>query len=57
MHMRFFSDWTTGRVIRDTARALAKNFLPIVGAVFLLAALIHACGGPCILPGSIACSF
>jgi len=55
--MNFFNEWATGRAIRDATRTTVRYFLPTVGALFLLAAIIHACGGPCILPGSIACSF
>lgn len=55
--MNFFNEWATGRAIRDTTRFLVRNVLPIAGAVFLLAAVVHALGGPCIIPGSIACSF
>lgn len=47
------SDTALGRIIR----AAASYLLPLIGAAFLLVAIIHALGGPCLLLGSIACSF
>lgn len=45
--MSFWNDWATGRAIRDATRALLRYVLPIAGALYLLAFLIHALGGPC----------
>ena len=53
--MSFFNDWATGRAIRDATRFVLRYFLPVLGALYLLAAAIYALGGPCIIPHSIVC--
>ena len=53
----FFHTTATGRALRDATRSFWRWVAPAVGAIFLLTALVHALGGPCLLPGSIACSF
>ena len=47
----------TIQVIRETAVFLGRKILPAIGAMYLLAAMVHALGGPCILPGAIVCTF
>lgn len=55
--MRFFHTTATGRALRDGTSAVIRYGLPFVGAVFLLTAIVHLMGGPCLLPDSVACSF
>lgn len=55
--MKFFDTWATGRALRDGTIGVLRYALPIVGAGYLVTAIIYAFGGPCLLPGSIACSF
>ena len=55
--MSIWHTTATGRALRDGTRAVIRYGLPIVGAVFLLTAIVHTMGGPCLLPGSVACSF
>ena len=45
------------QALADTFRTMWRYVLPAAGAYFLLTAIVHGLGGPCLLPGSIACSF
>ena len=55
--MRKMKQSATYQAIADTARVMWRWALPAAGAFFLLTAILHGLGGPCLLPGSIACSF
>lgn len=55
--MSFFETTATGRALRDGTRAVVRIALPAFGVVFLATAVLHVLGGPCLLPGSVACSF
>jgi hypothetical protein len=47
----------TYQAFSGALRHISRYALPAAGAFFLLTAIVHGFGGPCLLPGSIACSF
>lgn len=55
--MKFFDEWATGRALRDGTKYVVRYGLPLVGAVYLITTIVHVLGGPCLMPGSVACLF
>lgn len=39
--MSFFTDWATGRALRDAALFAVRYAMPIIGAMLLIAAVAH----------------